>query len=359
MLKTNRMKLVNPSAEYVGIGVAKKHKVQICKPTVVWEVWKGSTANIVVDDMQDCYGAIWTLDQEDRANLDRQEGVDLGLYEPFNIEVLFEKENKVLQCLCYQMPTAIPCVTSVYYLDVILRGAREINLPDHYIEYLRSIPTNDYLGPCPKYDQVLEKMPENQKSCFEMDQLRKRPVPTNRFYYFSYGSNLLRERITMANPSAKYVGIGRVKDYQLIMCKREEPSTWGGGTASIVPSSGEECFGAIWTLDYEDRCRIDRQEGVQINLYYAFEFDVYCETLGHQVHCLCYRMTDETPSITSPYYLDVILRGAKQCNLPASYLEKLQKIPVNEFSGPCKMYQSVLALIPPEEGTGFLNKSNF
>ena len=47
----------------------------------------------------------------------------------------------------------------------------------------------------------------------------------------------------------------------------------------------------------------------------------------------------------SPYYLDVIVRGAKQNNLPAEYLSFLESMETNGYSGECSVYEDVLKLI--------------
>ena len=47
----------------------------------------------------------------------------------------------------------------------------------------------------------------------------------------------------------------------------------------------------------------------------------------------------------SPMYLDVILRGAKQNQLPVPYIAFLESFETNGYSGECKVYEDVLRLI--------------
>lgn len=93
---------------------------------------------------------------------------------------------------------------------------------------------------------------------------RKMAVSGTRFYYFAYGSNMLKQRIVLNNPSAKYVGIGKLSDYVLKFCCCNEKSVWGAnsGTATIIPQTGEHVYGAVWTLDNCDLASLDKQEGV-------------------------------------------------------------------------------------------------
>ncbi len=60
-------------------------------------------------------------------------------------------------------------------------------------------------------------------------------------------------------------------------------------------------------------------------------------------------MLDETPSIPSPYYLDVILRGAVQSGLPEGYIQKLRGTEHNGYTGGCSIHEKCIALMPTSE----------
>ncbi len=97
----------------------------------------------------------------------------------------------------------------------------------------------------------------------------------SKFYYFAYGSNLLSQRIILANPSSQYLGVGRLTNYTVIFCEQNEKCPWGpkSATASITPREGEDIFGAVWILDKRDLASLDKQEGVP-SLYTPFDVPV-------------------------------------------------------------------------------------
>ncbi|CAF99374.1 unnamed protein product, partial [Tetraodon nigroviridis] len=124
-----------------------------------------------------------------------------------------------------------------------------------------------------------------------------------RFMYFAFGSNLLKERLAMANPSATFYTTGRLKDYELKfgLWAEQAEHLWHGGVATIQFHPGAEVWGVIWTLSNENLASLDNQEGVDRGLY-------------------------------SP--LEVVCLGAEQNGLPSEYLRKLKAIQTNNYSGP-------------------------
>ncbi|KAF5272642.1 hypothetical protein FQR65_LT04884 [Abscondita terminalis] len=170
----------------------------------------------------------------------------------------------------------------------------------------------------------------------------KKLIPTSTqpspLIYFAYGSNLLKERLARSVEASRQ-GIGKIKDYRLdfgYFSKR-----WNGSVATIVPDPGREVWVAIWHVcGFE---KLDEQEGVQQNVYERFVVDV--ERLdGGVVTGYTYMLTrnpeeyvplDALPKNRQPSkaYLDVILSGAKQSELPEYYQEKLREISHNNYDG--------------------------
>lgn len=87
----------------------------------------------------------------------RQEGVDTNWYFPKQVDVLIFDGSKV-NCRTYQQTVnpplrekgeelpeeRRPCIT---YLDCIVRGAIECDLPEYYVEELKKIPNNGNVAP--------------------------------------------------------------------------------------------------------------------------------------------------------------------------------------------------------------------
>uniref|UniRef100_G3NNF5 Gamma-glutamylcyclotransferase n=1 Tax=Gasterosteus aculeatus aculeatus TaxID=481459 RepID=G3NNF5_GASAC len=168
-----------------------------------------------------------------------------------------------------------------------------------------------------------------------------------RFMYFAFGSNLLKERLQMANPSATFHTTGRLKDHELSfgLCETIQNNIWHGGVATIVPCPGADVWGVIWTLSSEDLPRLDKQEGVSVGIYSPLEVSVetdkgliFCRTyemnnFHRQLACSCANATS-TSCHESNFPLYVVCLGAERNGLPVEYLKKLEAIQTNNYSGP-------------------------
>ncbi|KAJ0182395.1 hypothetical protein K1T71_001764 [Dendrolimus kikuchii] len=169
------------------------------------------------------------------------------------------------------------------------------------------------------------------------------------FLYFAYGSNLLKRRIHINNPTAEFLGIGMLDDHQLDFIKYSDH--WRGASATIVPRMNFHVWGAIWRLHDDDLPALDEQEGVGDNWYFAKTVTVL--TLDEQsVECRTYQQTinppirdedeeippERRPSIT---YLLCIVNGAKECLLPDYYIEELINIPNNGQVASPKLLQKL------------------
>ncbi|CAH8561108.1 unnamed protein product [Schistosoma turkestanicum] len=93
------------------------------------------------------------------------------------------------------------------------------------------------------------------------------------FYYFAYGSNLLKERIQLLNKSAQYVGVGVLEDYVLSFAGFS--NNWFGATATIKPSPSEYVMGTVWKMCMSDMKTLDLQESVP-EVYRPVEISKLC-----------------------------------------------------------------------------------
>lgn len=169
------------------------------------------------------------------------------------------------------------------------------------------------------------------------------------FMYFAYGSNLLKKRIHINNPSAEFIGIGRLEGHQLDFIKYSE--NWRGSSATIVPTEGAHVWGAVWKLSKNDLPSLDKQEGVDTNWYFPKIVKVSTPD-NEKVECRTYQQTvnppvrgphqdiphDRRPSIT---YLNCILKGALECQLPDYYVQMLKKISHNGMEASSKMIEQL------------------
>ena len=160
---------------------------------------------------------------------------------------------------------------------------------------------------------------------------------SDRCLYFAFGSNLSSWRIKINVPSAKLHGVARLSDYELqfkSISGQPFPSPWKGATATIEPRQGASVWGAVWTMDKEHVSALDRQE----HCYNAMEVAVVT-TDGVTLRCRTYAQPssnstfDPSADRPSPQYLQCIIDGARECDLPASYIAELEKVQHNGYTG--------------------------
>jgi hypothetical protein len=89
-------------------------------------------------------------------HLSRQEGVSYGIYKKILVDVIKNRSESEEN----QSIVAVPCITYVKckeneerglpssaYKNVIINGAKDVRLPEDYIQYLRSLPDNGHISP--------------------------------------------------------------------------------------------------------------------------------------------------------------------------------------------------------------------
>ncbi|XP_073704114.1 gamma-glutamylcyclotransferase [Garra rufa] len=161
------------------------------------------------------------------------------------------------------------------------------------------------------------------------------------FLYFAYGSNLLKERLQLKNPSATVYCVAKLKDYKLVFGNHKGLASqrWHGGVATIEHSQGDEVWGVVWRMNMSDLESLDRQENVKMGTYSPVEVDVY--TSGQNLSCRTYIMNSCIYAPPSPQYLQVIVMGAEQNGLPEDYQDKLRSIETNKFEGPLPVMEEL------------------
>ncbi|XP_052768949.1 gamma-glutamylcyclotransferase-like [Mya arenaria] len=173
------------------------------------------------------------------------------------------------------------------------------------------------------------------------------------FYYFAFGSNLLKECFQLANPSAIFISTAKLKDHALAFNSigmDTRSSLWKGGAATIVDRPEQEVWGCVWRLDTKHRESLDKQEFC----YRVKDVDVVTPD-NAKFTCITYFLPDhyfdlkEFDHRPSPMYLDVIIRGARQHKLPDTYLQALESIEHNgHHDNELEIYVSILKLLPDE-----------
>ncbi|KAK7864296.1 hypothetical protein R5R35_009552 [Gryllus longicercus] len=153
-LLAERLRINNPSAERVAAARLDGYRLDF---GYMSPRWGGHAATVVPQPGRVVWGAVWSVGQEHLDDLDRQEGVQSGVYVPIQVDV-HSSDGRKLHCRSYhlqeQPPTPLPegllitegRLPSKIYWQVIVQGARETGLPSDYIDFLEKIPHNDFMG---------------------------------------------------------------------------------------------------------------------------------------------------------------------------------------------------------------------
>ncbi|KAG7255334.1 hypothetical protein CRUP_035654 [Coryphaenoides rupestris] len=230
-LLKERLQLHNPSAAVHCVARLQDYKLTFGNYRgKANERWHGGVATMQPCSSQEVWGVVWRMNLSDLASLDSQENVSVGSYSP--MEVLVSAEGEELTCRTYIMNSCVPAPPSPQYLQ-----------------------------------------PQGLTS-----------DPSDHFLYFAYGSNMLRERLQLRNPSASFVSVGCV------------------------------------------------QEGVPEGYYRPLEVNV--STAEGDVACRSYQIISFHPFLTSPAYKQVVSLGARQSGLPLAYIQKLEAVETNAYQGP-------------------------
>lgn len=145
-------------------------------------------------------------------------------------------------------------------------------------------------------------------------------------YYFAYGSNMSSPRLKARLPEAKPLGHGMASGFEVIFHKRGFVD--GSGKCGLIHCDREQAVvhGVVFELPVSTKPSLDRIEGVGHG-YDCIELSVQHFTLG-TIPCQSYLATALDESLL-PYdwYLEHVMAGAREHELPGDYLNKLSKLP--------------------------------
>ncbi|MEM3399905.1 MAG: gamma-glutamylcyclotransferase family protein [Candidatus Micrarchaeia archaeon] len=142
--------------------------------------------------------------------------------------------------------------------------------------------------------------------------------------YFAYGSNMDRDRMLKRGVKIFSESIGYIKMWKLVFNKKAPNK--GEGYANIVPNKNSKVYGVIYEIEETDILKLDEYEG------YPTHYDRQAITVirsdGTEIKAQVYiaknDMTD-TNLKPSKSYMQYILNGARQHNLPEEYIDFLEK----------------------------------
>ncbi|MCX6800643.1 MAG: gamma-glutamylcyclotransferase [Candidatus Diapherotrites archaeon] len=154
-------------------------------------------------------------------------------------------------------------------------------------------------------------------------------------YYFAYGGNLSLEELSgRVGRNLKPLFAAYLPNSKLAFPR--ESTYQRGGTAGYVPCKGKKLWGAVFLLSREEiEEKLDMHEGYykkneRGSAYTKMEVKIMREE-GRELSAITYVANKTGNFHPSKYYLDKIIKGAKECKLPKEYIEELKKIKMEEL----------------------------
>lgn len=132
--------------------------------------------------------------------------------------------------------------------------------------------------------------------------------------YIAYGSNLNLPQMAFRCPTAKVVGTGVLKDYELLF--RGSPRS---AVATVEPQEGATVPVLVWDIKPTDELSLDRYEGYP-RFYDKQTMEVEME--GRSVSAMVYVMTPgHELGIPSEYYVETIRQGYETAGFDMDVLD--------------------------------------
>lgn len=153
--------------------------------------------------------------------------------------------------------------------------------------------------------------------------------------YFAYGINLNSQQLQRKCSYFQKVANSRLPGYRMDFF--EYSPVWDGAMATLVPDSQSEVWGVLYRLtDYSwdelDNCEDARLDGT--GAYFRYPVEVLSNDGITRLSMLYLKSRLGKATLASAEYMALVLQGAAEQGLPASYLEKLQAIPTKPASYP-------------------------
>lgn len=151
-------------------------------------------------------------------------------------------------------------------------------------------------------------------------------------YYFAYSTVLDQEAFEVWRREHSYDffnlpqgKVGSVDNMDLIF---DFPSRWWGGQAAgLIEKNGSEIYGKVFEISAKDWPVIQHKEGFITGM--CIERKVQVNVDGHLIEATAFTTSPARARVDgqiSPRFMEALLRGALQANLPQTYIDKLKTL---------------------------------
>jgi len=151
--------------------------------------------------------------------------------------------------------------------------------------------------------------------------------PAPDFLYFAYGSNMSSRRLTAPEraPSAKRVAVGYVTGRRLTFDKFSTRDQSGKCDCEATGDPSDRVYGVVYRIAGSERAALDQAEGLHRG-YRAEILTVVVDQVTHNARA--YVATDKRRGLlVFDWYLQHVLAGATENELPSGYVEVIRRIP--------------------------------
>lgn len=155
---------------------------------------------------------------------------------------------------------------------------------------------------------------------------------TQTFCYFAYGSNLKLAEIQRSCPTAERKSRVNLPDYALVFPRKSIGRNCG--VASIEARAGSEVWGGVYVLSENQRESLEAREGfkrnrpLSANSYVPASLTVFEDgDLARPLEVVTFIANPQpNPPLPNSEYKNLIIAGAREWNLDAKYVARLEQI---------------------------------
>jgi hypothetical protein len=141
--------------------------------------------------------------------------------------------------------------------------------------------------------------------------------------YFAYGSNMDRAAMTARCPQVRPVGVAALPGWRFFI----GVDGWG----SVDPAPGETVHGVLWALTARDCAALHSYELLHKGLYGMRTLPV--RRGSRRVPAMAYVLRRRIPGTPKPGYIELIVRAARDWDLPERYVASLARRARYGFAG--------------------------
>lgn len=169
-------------------------------------------------------------------------------------------------------------------------------------------------------------------------------------WYFAFGANMNLRVLNARQVRPLSREAARLEGYRLVFGEPGIPLL-EPAFASIEPAPGDVVHGVLLNLARDDFARIDSTEGPGYEILNVEVVGRVHGAVTARAFKTRHPVSGRKPSLR---YLNLMLRGAYEHELPAEYLHRLEAQPYYYVPGAALVFNSLVRLLGPLQRRGFL-----